>query len=431
MQVQVRKLREAMQLLGPAMPRKTTLSILHNVLLKDGRAIAGDLETFVFIDLPEADMECLIPHKSVMELLKYVPGNGTLTIETDGELTLSWDGGKSSYPLAKPKDYPSEMELVVKTEGKMDGNMLMTALTSSAKYCATEQDRPVLNGVAIFPGENLDIAAGDGFRMAYQTIPATFPIEEPLIIPSGAVWLLSSLWQHTKPDVTPGGSGDSLVELVMKKRQMDVALVEAKSSGTGLLRLSFSGVTALIKLIQGSPPDFKKLIPKDTPTTVKFFPGDLERAVRRLSAVAKEGKGIVRLSWTNDTMTVSASSEEAGKVEGTLPVQADKPDRVGLNIITGHPEEKRGIIQIMVKRRERIVTARDEDLINAFDEWLNFEDGEEFVKGALKLSGIFRRLAEERYIDIDELMKQEASPPKEPAKDKRSKADKAHQTLAA
>ena len=151
MQVQVRKLREAMQLLEPVVPGKTALPILHNVLLKDGRAIAGDLETFVFIDLPEADMECLIPHNSVMELLKYVPGNEMLTIEADGELTFSWDGGKSSYPLAKAEDYPPEPELVVKTEGTMDGNVLMTALTSSAKYCATEQDRPVLNGVAILP----------------------------------------------------------------------------------------------------------------------------------------------------------------------------------------------------------------------------------------------------------------------------------------
>jgi len=329
MQIQIRKLREAMQLLEPVVPRKTALPILHNVLLKDGRAIAGDLETFVFIDLPEADMECLIPHNSVLELLKYVPGNEMLTIEADGELTLSWDGGKSSYPRVKPEEYPPEPELVVKTEGTMDGNVLMAALTSSAKYCANETTRPVLNGVAIFPGENLDIAAGDGFRMAYQTIPATFPIEEPLIIPSSAVWVLNSLWQHTKPDVT---LGDSLVGLVMSKRQMDIALVEAKGSGAELLRLCFSGVTALIKLIQGTPPNFKLLIPKDIPTTVKFFPGDLERAVKRLRPIAKEGDGVVRLSWTNDTLTVSARSEEAGKVEGTLPVQTDNPDRVGLNI---------------------------------------------------------------------------------------------------
>jgi DNA polymerase III sliding clamp (beta) subunit (PCNA family) len=113
---------------------------------------------------------------------------------------------------------------------------------------------------------------------------------------------------------------------------MDIALVEAKGSGAALLRLCFSGVTALIKLIEGTPPDFKQLIPKDIPTTVKFFPGDLERAVKRLRPIAKDGKGIVRLSWTNDTMTVSASSEEAGKVEGTLPVQADNPDRVAIDI---------------------------------------------------------------------------------------------------
>jgi DNA polymerase III sliding clamp (beta) subunit (PCNA family) len=91
-------------------------------------------------------------------------------------------------------------------------------------------------------------------------------------------------------------------------------------------------VTALIKLIEGTPPNFKQLIPKDIPTTVKFFPGDLERAVKRLRPIAKDSKGIVRLNWTNDTMTVSASSEEAGKVESTLPVQADNPDRVGIDI---------------------------------------------------------------------------------------------------
>ena len=345
MQVQVQKLREAMQLLEPAVPGKAVLPVLHNVLLKDGRAIAGDLETFVFIDLPEADMECLIPHKSVLELLKYVPGNEMLTIEADGELTLSWDGGKSSYPRVKPEEYPPEPELVVKTEGTMDGNVLVTALTSAADYCSNDTSRPVLNGVAIFPGENLDIAAGDGFRMAYQTIPGSFPIEQPLVIPSGAVEILRSLWQHTKPDVA---LGDSLVGLVMSKRQAAVALVEAKGSEAGILRVCFSGVTALIKLIQGTPPNFKQLIPSDIPTTVKFFPGDLERAVKRLRPIAKDSDGIVRLSWTNDTMTVSASSEEAGKVEGTLPVQADNPDRVALNIkyILEYLKGKEGMITL-------------------------------------------------------------------------------------
>ena len=329
MQVRVQKLREAMKLLEPAIPRKTALPVLHNVLLKDGKAVAGNMEVFVFIDLPEADIECLIPHKPVMQLLKYVPGNETLTIEADGEITFSWDGGKSSYPRVKTEEYPPEPELVAKAEATMDGNELIPALTSSCRYCATDEKRPVLSGVAIIPGENLDIAAGDGFRMAYQTIPVAFPIEQPIIIPSSAVSILNSLWQHTKPDVP---LVDSLVKLVTSKRLVDVALVEAQGSQAGILRMCFSGVSVLIKLIQGNPPNFKQLIPKDIPTQVKFFPGDLERAVKRLSTIAREGSGIVRLNWTDDTMTVSATSEEAGKVEGTLPVQSDSPNRVALNI---------------------------------------------------------------------------------------------------
>lgn len=104
---------------------------------------------------------------------------------------------------------------------------------------------------------------------------------------------------------------------------------------------------------------------------------------------------------------------------------------VFLNIITGHPRQKDKIIEVMNQRRERILTVRDEDVTNAFNGWLNSEEDEEFVEGALKLSGIFSRLAKERYIDTDELLGKEVLLPKEPAKDKLGKADKARQTLTA
>lgn len=358
MQVQVQKLREVMQLLEPAIAgKKTKLPVLHNVLLKDGRAVASNLETFVLIDLPEADIECLIPHNSIFQLLKYVPGNEMLTIEINRQVTLSWDGGKSSYPRVKVAEYPPVPELTVKTEGSLSGNTLMDALSSVLGYCSNDETKPVLNGVVIFPGEKLDVAAGDGFRMAYQTITETFPIEQPLIIPSGAVRILNYLWQHTKPDVT---LGDSLMGLVMSKRQLDAALVEAKGSEADIFRVSFSGVTALIRLIQGNPPNFKQLIPRDIPTQVKFFPGDLERAIKRLRTIAKEGTGAVKLDWTNDTLTVSASSEEMGKIEGTLPVQADNPDRVALNVryILEYLKGKEGLITMGVTGKTAPVVFR-------------------------------------------------------------------------
>jgi DNA polymerase III sliding clamp (beta) subunit (PCNA family) len=122
------------------------------------------------------------------------------------------------------------------------------------------------------------------------------------------------------------------VERVLSKRQIDIAFAEAAKGSPDKLQMCFGNVTVQLILIQGDPPNFKKLIPSDIPTKVRFFPGDLERAIKRLSAIARDGKGIVRLNWTNDTMTVSAKSEEMGKIEGTLPVQADNPGGIALDI---------------------------------------------------------------------------------------------------
>ncbi|GAI84381.1 unnamed protein product, partial [marine sediment metagenome] len=86
MQIQVQKLRDALKLLEPVVPKKTSLPILHNALIKGGKAIAGDMETFVMVDLPEADIDFLVPLKTVMQLLNYVPGTETLSIEVKKEL---------------------------------------------------------------------------------------------------------------------------------------------------------------------------------------------------------------------------------------------------------------------------------------------------------------------------------------------------------
>ena len=85
-----------------------------------------------------------------------------------------------------------------------------------------------------------------------------------------------------------------------------------------------------------------------------------------------------------------------------------------VNLVRGHPEERDKIKDVMLRRR-RILTAHDENATSAFDEWLNFEGDEEFVEGVLKLDGIFKRLAEEMYLDIDELLVEE-TPRKEKVK---------------
>ena len=344
MQMRVDRLRETLKLLQPVVPKKPTLGALENILLKDGQAVANDLDMTLILELPEAEGECLIPHHSALELLKYVPGNELLSIEQSKKsLELSWEGGKASYDAVDPKNYPSIPEVKVKVEGDVDGDSMLAALKSVVGYCSTDAAKPVLNGVNLSLGESLIAAGADGFQLAYKTQPVSFPAEEQVIIPSRAVRILGDLWDKV-PHAVP--LEDTLVNQVLAKRQISLALDEQK------LVARFGRVTMIIKLIEGTAPNLRQLIPEDTPIKIRLFAPDLERAVRRVKDVAKDEKGIVRLTWAETAMTVSAKSEKKGSVEAEVPVQTEgESGKTALNVdyLLNYLKGREGLLSMGVR----------------------------------------------------------------------------------
>jgi len=328
-EVQVRELREAMGLIGPIVPKKPVLEALSCVQLRNGQAMATDLEISATVDLPGFEGHCLVPYRPVLDLIRYIPGHEVLAIEQRGrDLNLSWSEGKASYETYEPVDYPPLREPEAKVEAIVDGDTLVSSLLAMVGYCATEESRPVLTGVTVFLGDSVEIAAGDGYRMAYRTLPVAIPTEEDgmsnVIIPTRAIEFLNHLWTKA-PRTAP--AVDSLVELVSSRGKLHLSL------GSNGLRARFGPVSMVSQLIAGTPPNFKQLIPTEPPTGVYIYAPDLERAVRRVRGVAEDAKGIVRLAWENGTMTVSARGEEKASVEATIPVQTQgDPGKVALNV---------------------------------------------------------------------------------------------------
>ena len=344
MQVRVDRLRETLKLLQPVIPRKSALPVLKNILLRDGEAIATDLEVMVIFELPEAEGQYLIPHHSAQELLKYVPGNELLSIDqAKKSLNLSWGGGKASYDVVHPKEYPPVPEVKARVEGTVGGDSFVAVLSSVVDYCTTDVTRPVLSGVSLSLGETIEVCAGDGFRMAYHILPISFPAEDRVIIPAHSVRVLGDLWGRVPPAVP---LGNSLVRQVTAKRQLQLTL------GDGRVVARFGRVTLLSKLIEGAAPNFSQLIPQDPPLKVVVFAPELERAVRRVKEIAKDGKGIVRLTWTETAMTVSAKSDEKGKAEAEVPVQTEGgTGRVAVNVsyLLDYLNGKEGVVSIGVR----------------------------------------------------------------------------------
>jgi len=140
--------------------------------------------------------------------------------------------------------------------------------------------------------------------------------------------------------------GDALVPIVMAKRQIQVAL-----DGKRGLKIVF-GPTAsvIVKLVEGNPPVWLKLIPKEEPVLkVQLFAREFETAVRRVSNVAHQSNGIVRLQFNADSATVSARAD-GREVSASVSVldAMGTPNRLALNVgyLTEYLSNKDGIVSM-------------------------------------------------------------------------------------
>ena len=349
MRVKVRRLREVMGLLQPVIPRKPTIKVIGNILLRDGKAIAMNLETTVIVDFPEAQGQALLP-LSLLDFLRYVPGDIFAEIASEGEriMSIACGGSRRTFPYTNPEDYPPTSELP-SLDLHVDGDRLLEAMEMAVPYAARKDDRPVLKGVTLVLGrESSRVAAGDGFRMFYKEIPCR---AEPTVrvIPDELVSLMKDLWKKTAKPETP--AVDALLAQIAIARRI-IRLGFNDSVEPGIMAARFGEVTALVKLIGGTPPDFAALIPTAHEHSLKLFAQDLYRAVLQVASVAAEGAGIVRLEWSGNELRVSAKADEETVEAQTFATIEGGDGRIAFNVayLLKYLKERQGIVEFKCNR---------------------------------------------------------------------------------
>jgi DNA polymerase-3 subunit beta len=169
---------------------------------------------------------------------------------------------------------------------------------------ATEESRPVLTGVdAQFNGDQLTLAAADGFRLAVFKLPLLAPVEQPaeVIIPARTLAELNRLM----------GDQEEAVEITVDPNKSQA-----------LFRLK--NVELVSQLVQGTFPNYAQLIPQSYNTRMVVSVEEFLRATKTASIFARDGSGIVRLvitpgsDLTPGKVTVSARSEEVGDDVGEI-----------------------------------------------------------------------------------------------------------------
>jgi len=174
---------------------------------------------------------------------------------------------------------------------------------------ATDDSRPVLTGVKVeLADDSFTLAAADGFRLAVETgkLGTSVETEVGVIVPAKTLAEVERLL----------GDGSSSVEL-----SIDANGRSAK------FRLDTSEVVTA--LVQGTFPDYEKLIPTSYGTKATVDLSSMVQATRAASIFARDGSGIIRVivSPGGDdgagSVKVISRAEEVGSNENELDAKVE------------------------------------------------------------------------------------------------------------
>jgi len=195
-------------------------------------------------------------------------------------------------------DFPPIPQINDGITTSIDAASLREGISQVAFAAATEESRPVLTGINTeFDGEQLNLVAADGFRLAVHktTLAAAVKEKTTIIIPARTLNELNRLV----------GEQEEPVEITVNEKKSQV-----------LFRLKDAEIVS--QLIQGSFPNYSQVIPQSYTTRAVVDISEFLRVTKMSSIFARDASGIVRLvvtpgsELTPGKVTVSAQAEEVG-----------------------------------------------------------------------------------------------------------------------
>jgi DNA polymerase-3 subunit beta len=309
------QLQEGLLAVASAVPTRTTLPVLANILVEatsDGVRLAGtDLDIAVStVAAAEVDEDgaVTLPAKKLVEIVRDLPSAG-IRVSTSGEQRVTLECGRARFKLLgiQKDEFPSFPPVDFGSSWKMTSGDLQKLISHVAFAASTEESRPILNGVLWeLREQQMRMVATNGHRLARMDIPVAGAESTDLIIPPKALEQIRRLF----------GPADEL----------EVARSEN--------HLGFrSGSTMVFtRLIEGPYPNYEQVIPRENDKTATVDKQTLAAAIRRVGVVASDQTRRVRLSFNGSTLKFSVNTPDLGEAQDEIQVAFDgEPLEIGFN----------------------------------------------------------------------------------------------------
>lgn len=304
--------------------RRNTIPILANVLIEatpEGVSFrATDLDTEV-VDRAPATVErpgaTTVSAALLNDIARKLPDGALVNISADGDAArLTVQAGRANFVLATlpREDFPIMASTEYAANFSAPAPVLRRLFDKSRFAISTEETRYYLNGVYMHVadgegGRSLRCVATDGHRLARVDAP----------LPEGA-------------EAMPGVIVPRKTVAELKKLLDDDEAVIAVSVGETKVRFATPTITLTSKVIDGTFPDYTRVIPRGNARRLEVDAADFARAVDRVATVSSERSRAVKLALDEDRLILSVNAPDAGAADEELAVAyADEPLEIGFN----------------------------------------------------------------------------------------------------
>ena len=304
--------------------RRNTIPILANVLIEaEGDTVmfrATDLDIEV-VDKAPAQVEkagaTTVSAVMLHEIVRKLPDGALVTLTEDGASgRLTVEAGRSNFSLATlPKeDFPVMASSEYSANFSAKASVLRRLFDKAKFAISTEETRYYLNGVSMHvaeaeDGRMLRCVATDGHRLARidATVPAGAEDMPGVIVPRKTVGELRKLLDDDDMDIA-------------------VSVSETK------VRFATPDITLTSKVIDGTFPDYTRVIPTSNTRRLEVDAADFAKAVDRVATVSSERSRAVKLQLDEDRLVLSVNAPDSGAAEEELAVAyGDERLEIGFN----------------------------------------------------------------------------------------------------
>ncbi len=262
------------------------------------------------------DGVCVAPARLLADIVRSLEP-GAVTIESEGD-KVEIGAARSRFSLRTfpADDFPSLPE-PPSPATFLPAASLAGALRQVVRAASSDDARPLLTGVLIAAeGSGVRLVATDSYRLAMRDIDGSDALTDSaqILVPARALAELQKL----------SGLGAAAKESADGEQRGDAeAPTVGLSVGDHDVTFTAGGVKVSTRLLDGSYPDYRQLIPAEYPNRLHVGKDSLLDALRRVRLLVRDNTTPVRLSMRPGGVDLTVVSQEVGDASETVDADFD------------------------------------------------------------------------------------------------------------